>query len=115
MGREATARFEVEQTRDFPAPREWWRAAYTPGGEPAGFVLPTRDGGLHAVGYLGVVPEHRGRGYVDDLLGVGTRFLAVEQDADRIVANTDVGNLPMAAAFARAGYADTGRHRLDLV
>lgn len=115
IGRDATARLEVEQTREFPGPREWWRAAYTPDGEPVGFVLPTRDGQFHAVGYLGVVPEHRGRGYVDDLLGEGTRVLAVEQGAERIVANTDVGNLPMAAAFARAGYADTGKHRLDLV
>lgn len=114
-GREATARFEVEQMRDFPGPREWWRAAYLPGGEPVGFVLPTGDGDFRAIGYLGVVPEHRGRGYVHDLLGEGTRFLAVEQGAERIVANTDVGNAPMAAAFARAGYADTGRHRLDLV
>lgn len=114
-GRDATARFEVEEMRDFPGPREWWRAAYTPAGEPVGFVLPTIAGDSHAIGYLGVVPEHRGRGYVHDLLGAGTRFLAVEQDAERIVANTDVGNGPMAAAFTRAGYADTGRHRLDLV
>jgi RimJ/RimL family protein N-acetyltransferase len=114
-GREATARFEVGEMRDFPGLREWWRAAYTPDGEPVGFVLPIQDGSFHAVGYLGVVPEHRGRGYVDDLLGEATRVLAVEHDAERIVANTDVGNVPMAAAFARAGYADTGRHRLDLV
>ena len=114
-GRAATARFEVGQLREFPGPREWWRAAYTSDGEPVGFVVPTADGDFHAVGYLGVVPGRRGRGYVHDLLGAATRFLAVEQDAERIVANTDVGNVPMAAAFARAGYADTGRHRLDLV
>lgn len=101
--------------RDFPGPREWWRAAYTPDGDAVGFVLPTKDGGGHAVGYLGVLPERRGRGYVDDLLGACTRFLAVEQDAERIYADTDAGNVPMAAAFARAGYAGTGRHRLDLV
>lgn len=63
-------------------------------------------GGDPAAGYLGVVPEHRGRGYADDLLGECTRFLAVEQDAERIVANTDVGNVPMAAAFARAALFD---------
>jgi RimJ/RimL family protein N-acetyltransferase len=114
-GRAATARFEVEEMRDFPGPREWWRAAYTPEGEAVGFVLPTIAGGDPAVGYLGVVPEHRGHGYVHDLLGECTRFLTAGQDAERIVANTDVGNVPMAAAFARAGYADTGRHRLDLV
>lgn len=114
-GREATARFEVEEMRDFPGPPDWWRAAYTVDGAPVGFVLPTMAGDEHAVGYVGVVPEQRGRGYVHDLLGECTRFLAVDQDAERIVANTDVGNTPMAAAFARAGYADTGRHRLDLV
>jgi RimJ/RimL family protein N-acetyltransferase len=114
-GREATAQFEVEEMRDFPGPREWWRAAYTPDGEPVGFLLPTVAGSRHAVGYLGVVPEHRGRGYVNSLLGECTRFLAVEQGAERIVTNTDVSNVPMAAAFARAGYSDTGRHRIDLV
>lgn len=61
------------------------------------------------------MPERRGHGYVHDLLGECTRFLAVELDAERIVADTDVGTVPMAAASARAGYADTGRHRLDLV
>lgn len=114
-GREATARYEVAEMRDFPAPREWWRAAYTPAGEPVGFVLPQRAGDDHAVGYLGVLPEWRGRGHVDDLLGWCTRFLAVEQGAQRIVANTDLGNTPMAAAFDRAGYLREPRHRLDLV
>ena len=113
-GREATARSEVEAMRAFPGPREWWRAAYTPQGRAVGFVLPTEDGQGHAVGYLGVVPEMRGRGYVHDLLGECTRFLA-ERGAERIVANTDVGNVPMAAAFGAAGYVEEPRHRLDLV
>lgn len=49
-----------------------------------------------------------------DLLGECTRFLA-GLGAAKIVANTDVGNVPMAAAFARAGYIQEPRHRLDLV
>jgi hypothetical protein len=40
--------------------------------------------------------------------------LVVAEGADRIVANTDVTNLPMAAAFAKAGYPVTD-HRIDLV
>jgi RimJ/RimL family protein N-acetyltransferase len=115
LGREATARAEVEEMKGFPAPREWWRAAYTPDGDAVGFVLPNRAGGFHGVGYLGVVPELRGRGFVHDLLGECTRFLALEQDAEKILANTDVGNVPMVAAFARAGYVLQPRHRLDLV
>jgi ribosomal protein S18 acetylase RimI-like enzyme len=55
------------------------------------------------VAYLGVLPEHRGRGYVDDLLLEATHLL-VEAGATEIDAATDVGNTPMAVAFARCGY-----------
>jgi hypothetical protein len=42
-------------------------------------------------------------------------FRRVRQGSlDRIVANTDVTNLPMAATFAKAGYPVTD-HRIDLV
>ncbi|RAO30732.1 hypothetical protein ONO23_04227 [Micromonospora noduli] len=60
------------------------------------------------IAYLGVVPEHRGRGYVDGLLAEGTRILA-EEDVPRIRAATDLGNAPMANAFARAGYVNFER------
>ncbi|MEY7974187.1 GNAT family N-acetyltransferase [Saccharomonospora xinjiangensis] len=80
-------------------------------------VAPRRDTGRRAgrprhpaatpyhrnVGYLGVLPELRGRGYVDDILGDITRFHAAE-GADRITATTDVPNTPMAKAFERANY-----------
>jgi GNAT superfamily N-acetyltransferase len=52
------------------------------------------------VGYIAVVPEQRGHGYAYDLLGEATRLLAAE-GADRIVAGTDVTNLPMAATSRR--------------
>jgi RimJ/RimL family protein N-acetyltransferase len=58
------------------------------------------------VGYLGVLPDHRGRGLVDDLLGEITR-IHVGSGAQQITATTDMGNLPMAAAFERADYAVT--------
>src|SRR5260221_5455834 len=54
-------------------------------------------------GYLGVVPELRGRGYVDDLLGEINRIHSAD-GARRISATTDVPNTPMAAAFDRANY-----------
>jgi hypothetical protein len=50
--------------------------------------------------------EHTG--YIDDLLAEGTRVLC-EQDAPRIRATTDVGNVPMAKAFQRAGYVNFER------
>jgi hypothetical protein len=57
---------------------------------------------------LAVLPEHRGHGYIDDILAEGTRVLC-EQDAPRIRATTDVGNVPMAKAFQRAGYVNFER------
>ncbi len=55
------------------------------------------------VGYLGVVPEQRGKGLIDEVLAEITRFHAAA-GADRVTATTDTVNVPMAAAFDRAGY-----------
>jgi RimJ/RimL family protein N-acetyltransferase len=100
---DAAAREELDLLRWFPAPREWWRLGYTPGGDLAGLVVPARNHTAPIIALVGVVPEQRGHGYGYDLLAEGTHFL-VEQGADRILADTDVTNTPMAAAFARAGY-----------
>jgi hypothetical protein len=40
---------------------------------------------------------------IDEILAEGTRVLAA-QDVPRIRAATDVGNVPMARAFERAGW-----------
>ncbi|MFI6818321.1 GNAT family N-acetyltransferase [Nonomuraea sp. NPDC050328] len=85
------------------SPREWWRIATLPDGEPVGFVTPGHNDYNAVIGYLAVLPSHRGHGYIDDILAEGTRLLAA-QDVPRIRAATDVGNVPMAAAFHRAGY-----------
>jgi RimJ/RimL family protein N-acetyltransferase len=85
----------------YASPHEWWRVATLPDGEPVGFVLPAHNGYNPIIAYLGVVPAHRGHGYIHDVLAAGTSLLAA-QDVPRIRAATDVGNAPMAAAFALA-------------
>lgn len=87
----------------YASPHEWWRVATLPDGEPVGFVIPAHNGYNPIIAYLGVVPAHRGHGYIHDVLAAGTSLLAA-QDVPRIRAATDVGNAPMAAAFALAGY-----------
>ncbi|GAA0248660.1 GNAT family N-acetyltransferase [Saccharothrix mutabilis subsp. mutabilis] len=99
---DAAVKHYEEEFATFSSPREWWRVA-TVDGEPVGFVLPARNSYHAIIAYLGVLPEHRGKGHVDGILAEGTRVLA-EQDVPRVRAATDVGNTPMAAAFARAGY-----------
>jgi GNAT superfamily N-acetyltransferase len=103
VGVDAQVREEMDIYLSMPGDRDWWRLAYTPEGELAGLAIPSANAAGHVVGYLGVVPEMRGRGYVDDLLGEITRIL-VDAGAERIVADTDTTNVPMARAFERAGY-----------
>ena len=112
-GLDVAAQEDVDYLRRMPGPREWWRLAYTPGGDLVGLAAPTRNHTDPVIGYIAVVPEQRGHGYAYDLLAEATRLLAAG-GADRIVAATDVTNLPMAATFARAGY-PVAQHRIDLV
>ncbi|MGW0736016.1 GNAT family N-acetyltransferase [Streptomyces sp. NPDC002851] len=81
----------------------WPQLAYTADGELVGTHWPCRIPAGFAAGLIGVVPEQRGHGYAYDLLSACTHFLA-ERGATEVIAATDVGNTPMAAHFARAGY-----------
>ena len=81
----------------------WWQLAYAADGELVGLVMPSRNPTFAVIGYIGVVPEQRGHGYIDDLLAQATATLAAS-GASAIRADTDVANLPMAHAFQRAGY-----------
>jgi RimJ/RimL family protein N-acetyltransferase len=107
-GATVAARVQLDDMAWMPAPRTWWRTACTGDGEPVGLVMPSRNYEFPVIGYVGVVPKQRGHGYVDDLLAEGTAVLAAH-GADVIRADTDTGNAPMAAAFARAGYRIVGR------
>lgn len=96
-------RTELAELESFPAPRGWWQLGYDGSGALVGLAVPTRNYSTPVVGYIAVLPEHRGHGYVDELLARTTRVL-LDQGATRIGADTDSTNTPMAAAFTRAGY-----------
>jgi len=106
--REAAAKHYEGELAHYPSPQGWWRIATLPGSEPVGFVTPARNDYNPVIGYIAVLPEHRGNGYIDEILAEGTRILS-EQDVPRIRAATDLGNTPMANAFRRAGYVDFER------
>ena len=108
---QANFQYDDELAR-YTTPREWWRVATLPDGTPVGFVIPARNAYNPIIAYIGVLPAFRGKGYIDDILAEGTRILAA-QSVPRIRAATDVGNVPMARAFERAGYA-TFERQLDM-
>jgi RimJ/RimL family protein N-acetyltransferase len=98
----AVMHFQGELAR-YGSPRDWWQIATLPGGEPVGFVIPARNDYGAIIAYLGVLPAHRGNGYINEILAEGTRIL-VAQGVPRIRAATDLANVPMAEAFTRAGW-----------
>ncbi|MFF9869467.1 GNAT family N-acetyltransferase [Streptomyces sp. NPDC013953] len=102
-GLDQAAQEELDFFHWCPSPREWWQVAYTSGGEPAGIHIPAHNPSGPCVGFIGVLPEQRGRGYAYDLLAECTHFLA-ERGAEFVAGATDQGNFPMAANFAKAGY-----------
>ena len=94
---------------------DWRYLAYTQAGDLVGLVVPSKIGSLYTIGYIGVVPEQRGHGYINDLLAKGTAIL-LAAGAPEIRTDTDVANAPMANAFRRAGYshfADRREYRLS--
>ncbi|WP_420822745.1 GNAT family N-acetyltransferase [Streptomyces atratus] len=106
--REAAEKHYDEELATYTTPREWWRIAELPGGEPVGFVIPARNNYNSIIAYIGVLPALRGHGYIDDILAEGTRVLAAQDGVERIRASTDLGNVPMAKSFERLGYVNFG-------
>ncbi|MFJ4668384.1 GNAT family N-acetyltransferase [Kitasatospora purpeofusca] len=113
VGDEAQAREDVVFYRDtMLGDRTWWRVARTPaGGDPVGFGLPSRNHASPVVGYLGVLPAHRGHGYATDILAEITRLIATETTPApaHIRADTDLTNTPMSTALTRLQYHNTTR------
>ncbi|MDK0522938.1 GNAT family N-acetyltransferase [Streptomyces sp. ML-6] len=107
--REAAEKHYDEELAGYSTPREWWRVAELPDGEPVGFVIPARNDYNPIIAYIGVLPARRGHGYIDDILAEGTRVLAAQDGVARIRAATDLGNVPMARSFARLGYVNFER------
>jgi ribosomal protein S18 acetylase RimI-like enzyme len=86
----------------------WWELAYDRWGALVGLIVPQRfTPGDGAINYIGVVPEMRGRGYVDAMLLRGVGRLR-ENGVARIIGDTDSENIPMASALLRAGFAAMG-------
>lgn len=108
LGREGEARKRLAFDLGYPGADGRLVVAADGAGAVVGYVLPALDRDFAAIAEIGVAEPYRGRGHVDDLLAYGTRHLAAA-GARRIVADTDCANVPMRAAFARAGYREFAR------
>lgn len=103
---------EVADMANYAAPVSAWRVAYNADDDLVGLVTTGWRARRGVIGYVGVVPEHRGRGHAAALLAEGTR-IATQAGCELVVGETDEENLPMAQAFRTAGYRHT-EGRIDL-
>jgi ribosomal protein S18 acetylase RimI-like enzyme len=76
------------------------------GTDPVGFIAIGSDADWGAtIIHIGVVPEHRGRGHIDDLLAAGT-LSAQKAGIATMLSDVDTLNQPMAAAMRRNRHMD---------
>lgn len=98
--------------KDIDYTPERWLLAFTPGGALVGLAAPQMlNDTVGAINYIGVVPERRGQGYVNDLLNKGTTLLR-EAGARQVIASIDLLNAPMIAAATRAGFKPEATSRI---
>lgn len=95
--------FLADLRSEIDGDRHWWRIAEIAGPRTVGYVLPARHDGGYRVAHLGVLPEFRGHGFVDDLVAHARTVLRAE-GAATIAATTDSLNYPYTSALLRAGF-----------
>ncbi|KAB8315656.1 GNAT family N-acetyltransferase [Tolypothrix campylonemoides VB511288] len=103
LGLEQEALERFHKSKAFKYKPTWWQLAYTQDGTLVGLIMPAENDGGPIIACIGVVPEYRGQGYVNDLLQQGTLTLK-SNGAVRIRSDADVNNAAMVRAFQRAGY-----------
>lgn len=81
--------------------------------EPAGYVaVGSDDEWGSTIAHVGVVPAHRGNGYIHDLLLAGTAA-ARDSGVGSMLSDVDTLNVPMTNAMRRAGHVDSDWHVWD--
>jgi len=103
LGPGAEAPDTFDQLKSMERDPAWWELAFTTDDRFAGLVMPTRLPGAATIGYIGVAPEMRGKGYGEVLLVRGTATL-LKTGAPLVRGDTDVDNRPMAKVFRSVGY-----------
>lgn len=88
-----------------PGDEASWLLARAPDGTLAGYVAvsPFDEPNTATIIHIGVLAEHRGRGYIDELLAAATRA-ARARGLRHMLSDVDTENTPMLAAMRRAGH-----------
>ncbi|MEU3747569.1 MULTISPECIES: GNAT family N-acetyltransferase [Streptomyces] len=102
-GARRAAELLFEETAELKHEPEWWELGYDADGTVAVISLPAENPSVPVIGFVGVTPAHRGKGYATSAVVRGTRVLTAA-GATEIRGDCDAANVAMARAFERAGY-----------
>ncbi|MFC9385402.1 GNAT family N-acetyltransferase [Streptomyces venezuelae] len=102
-GARRAAELLFEETAELKHEPAWWELGYDADGTVAVISLPAENPAFPVIGFVGVAPAHRGKGYATSVVIRGTRVL-VAAGATEIRGDCDAANVAMARAFERAGY-----------
>ncbi len=102
-GARKAAELLFEESMELRYEPQWWEIGYDPAGSPAAVSLPAHNPSFPVIGFVGVSPAHRGKGYASSVVARGTRILAAH-GATEIRGDCDAANLAMVKGFARSGY-----------
>ncbi|MFF8276454.1 GNAT family N-acetyltransferase [Streptomyces lateritius] len=109
-GPRRAAELLFEETAELKHEPEWWELGYDADGTVAVISLPAENPSVPVIGFVGVAPAHRGKGYATSVVVRGTRVLAAH-GATEIRGDCDAANRAMAKAFERAGYVNFADRR----
>ncbi|MBW5486364.1 GNAT family N-acetyltransferase [Streptomyces bambusae] len=102
-GPRRAAELLFEETAELKHEPDWWEIGYDADGTAAAISLPAQNPSVSVIGFVGVAPAHRGKGYATSVVVRGTRVLTAN-GATEIRGDCDAANTAMAKAFVRAGY-----------
>lgn len=83
----------------------WLELGFDADGTAAAVSLPARNPTVAVIGFVGVSPRHRGKGYGASVVVRGTRILAAA-GAEVIRGDCDTANMAMVRGFERSGYSN---------
>lgn len=82
-----------------------WVLAYDPHGHLVGLVVAQRlSEETGCINYIGVAPEFRGNNYSRDLIIKAGQLITSDEAVERMIAEIDVENFPLARALAALRY-----------
>ncbi|SCE86741.1 Acetyltransferase (GNAT) family protein [Micromonospora coriariae] len=110
-GLRKAAELLFEESAELDHEPQWWEIGYDADGTQAVISLPAHSPAFPVIGFVGVAPAHRGKGYSSSVVARGTAILA-ENGATEIRGDCDVENVAMFKGFQRAGY-DNFANRME--